>query len=75
MHCSEAREINNQIQRDRKQTSGCPGLVGGGCGQMDSDCSVGTGFPFAVMETFGTRWGWWSHSTGNVLSAADLDTC
>ena len=42
---------------------------------MDSDCSVGTGFPFAVMETFGTGWGWWLHSTGTVLSATELDTC
>ena len=22
-----------------------------------SDCSVGTGFPFAVMKMFGTGWG------------------
>ena len=31
---------------------------------MDSDCSVGTWFPFVVMKMFGTGWGGGSPALG-----------
>ena len=38
---------NGQVQRNRKQISGCQGV-----GEMESDCLMGAEFPFGVREMF-----------------------
>lgn len=55
------------MRGDRKPICGYRGL---GEGRIGSDCLIGSGFSFGLVEMFGTRSRWWLHNVVNVLNYA-----